>query len=99
MHRISVAALGFLTTGPIPEGMFTIDPIPEGIPKVALPFQRSAEKKVNSSQPSTKGEKGIVEVFNFEDFEDNFEVFNQTLLPEIPFGDLGHSLPAQTSQA
>ena len=38
LHRISIAALGFLTTGPIPKGTLTTDPIPEGIPKVALPL-------------------------------------------------------------
>ena len=37
LHRISVAAPGFLTTGPIPKGTLTTNPIPEGIPKVALP--------------------------------------------------------------
>ena len=41
LHQISVAALGFLTTDLILEGTLTTDPIPEGIPKVALPSQRS----------------------------------------------------------
>ena len=38
LHRISVAALGFLTMDPILKGTLTTDPIPEGIPKVALPL-------------------------------------------------------------
>ena len=36
LHRISVAAPGFLISGPIPKGTLTTDPIPEGIPKVSL---------------------------------------------------------------
>ena len=43
LHWNSVTALGFLTTGLIPEDTLTIDPIPEGIPKVALPFQHATE--------------------------------------------------------
>ena len=62
LHRISVAAPGFFTTGPIPEGTLTIVPKPAGIAKVALPSQRSVEEEATSSQPSTKGEEGIVEV-------------------------------------
>ena len=96
LHRISVAVPSLLTTGSILEGIFTTDPIPEGIPKVALSFQHAAEEEATSSQPLTKGEEGIVEVSNSKD---DFEVFNQPSLPEIPFGDLGHPLPAQTSQA
>ena len=34
LQRISVAALGFLTTGSIPEGTLATDPIPKGIPRV-----------------------------------------------------------------
>ena len=45
LHRISVAAPGFLITGPVPEGILTSNPIPEGIPRVALPFQRAAEEE------------------------------------------------------
>ena len=37
LHRISIAAPGFLLTSPIPESTLTTEPIPEGIPKVALP--------------------------------------------------------------
>ena len=62
LHRISVAAPGFFTTSPIPKGTLTTIPIPAGIAKVALPSQRSAEEEATSSQPSIKGEEGIVEV-------------------------------------
>ena len=54
LHWISVAASGFLTTGPTPEGTFTTNPILEGIPKVALPFQSTAEEKATLSQPMIK---------------------------------------------
>ena len=37
LQMISVAALGFLITGPIPKGILVTGLIPEGIPKVALP--------------------------------------------------------------
>ena len=49
LHRISVAAPSFLTTGPIPEGTLTTNPIPEGIPRVALPYQRFTEEEATSS--------------------------------------------------
>ena len=49
LHRISVAAPSFLTTGPIPEGTLTTNPIPEGIPRVALPYQCSTEEEATSS--------------------------------------------------
>ena len=49
LHWISVAALGFLTTGPIPEDTLTTNPIPESIPKVALPFQHATEEEATSS--------------------------------------------------
>ena len=98
LHRISVIAPGFLTAGPIPEGTLTTDPILEGIPKVAPPLQRFVEEEATSSQPLIKGEGVIVEVSDFEGSEDEFEVFNQFLPPEILLGDPDHPLPVQTSQ-
>ena len=62
LHLISVTALGFFTTAPIPEGTLTTVPILAGIAKVALPSQRFAEEEATSSQPSIKGEEGIIEV-------------------------------------
>ena len=94
LHRISVATPGFLTTSPIPKGVLTTGPILEGIPKVELPSQHAAEEEASSSQLLTKGEEGVVEVFDSKDFEDDFEVFDQPLSPETPSGDLGHSLLA-----
>ena len=73
LHRINVATLGFLTTGPIPEGILTTTPIPEGIPRVALPFQRAAKEEATPSQPLSKEEEEVVEV---SDSEDDFEIFN-----------------------
>ena len=98
LHRISVIAPGFLTAGPIPEGTLTTDPILESIPKVAPPLQRFVEEEATSSQPLIKGEGVIVEVSDFEGSEDEFEVFNQFLPPEILLGDPDHPLPVQTSQ-
>ena len=89
LHRISVTVLGFLITSAIPEGTFTTDPIPDDVPKVALPLQRTAKEEVNSSQPTLEGEEEFVEVSSSEDSEDDFEIFNQPLSLEIPFGDLG----------
>jgi len=51
LQRISIAAPGFLISSPVPEGTLTTEPIPEGIPKVALPFQRAAEKPHLHLQP------------------------------------------------
>ena len=36
-----------------------------------------------------EGQEEFVEVSSFEDFEDDFEIFNQPLSLEIPFSDLG----------
>ena len=83
MQRISVAALGFLSTGPIPKRTLATTPILEGIPRVALPFQRVAEEAI-SSQPTTKEkeeeeENDVVEV---TDSEDEFAIFDQLLSPK-----------------
>ena len=91
LHQINVATLGFLTTGPILEGALTTDPIPKGIPKVALPFQRAAEEEATPSQSTIKEGEEVVEV---SDSEDDFEVFNQPLSPEVSTSDLGHPFPA-----
>ena len=90
LHRISIAALGFLTTGPIPEGTLTTDPIPEGIPKVALPLQYTTGE--NTPHPAITKEEEVKEeeLVEVSDFEDEFEVFNQPLSPEAPTGDLDH---------
>ena len=98
LQRINVATPSFLTIGPIPESTLTTDPIPEGIPKVALPSQRAVEEEATSSQPSTKGEEGVVIVFDFEDYGDDFEVFNHPLSPDTPSGDLSHHFLKQASQ-
>ena len=49
LHWISIAALGFLIIGSIPEGTLTTDPIREGIPKIALPLQRATKKEATPS--------------------------------------------------
>ena len=84
LHQISVAAPGFLTT----------NPIPEGITKVALPFQRTAEEEATPSQPTIKEGEEVVEV---SDLEEDFEVFNQPLSLEVSTSDLGRPFPAQSS--
>jgi len=77
LHRISIAALGFLITGLILEGTLTTDPIPEGIPKVALPPQHTIGEATSFHPAITKEEEEkeeeVVEGF---DSEDKFEVFN-----------------------
>ena len=84
-QRISVAALGFLLCGPIPNGTFTTGPIFEGIPKVALPPQQITGV-ATSSRPTDTEEEEVIEV---PDSEDEFEVFNQVLSLEISTPDHG----------
>ena len=48
LQRISVAAPGFLITGPILEGTLASEPIPEGIPKVASPFRQQTRAATSS---------------------------------------------------
>ena len=86
LHQISVAILGFLI----------IDPILEGIPKVALPSQRTAEEEATSSLPTTKEKEEVVKV---SESEDDFEVFNRSLSPETLTGDPGHLPPTPASHA
>ena len=92
LQRISIAAPDFFLSGPVPEGTLTTEPIPEGIPKVAPPLQCATEEEATSSQPSSKEREQIVEVSDtkgFEDFENDFEVFNRPLSPEASTSDLG----------
>ena len=85
LHQISVAALSFLLSGPILEGMFTIEPIFKGIPKVTSPLQQTTGVATSSRTTNTEEEE-VVEIL---DFEDKFEVFNQALSPATSTLDLG----------
>ena len=86
LQRISVAAPGFLISSPIPEGTLATGSIPEGIPKVAVPPQQATEV-ATSSHPTNTEEEEVVEV---SDSEDEFEIFNQALSPDISTFDLSH---------
>ena len=97
LQRISVAAPGFLITGPIPEGTLSIGSIPEGIPKVALPPQHTAEEGTSSHPSIIKEEEEKEEIVEVSDSEDEFDVFNQILSPEASSGDLGFPSLAQSS--
>ena len=93
LHQINVAALGFFTTGPVPEGIHVTTPILEGIPKVgALP----SHPVIKEEKEEEEEEERIVEVSNFED---DFDVFNQPLSLEAPVGDPGDPFPVQTDHA
>ena len=92
LQRISVAALGFLITGPILEGVLSTNPKPEGIPKVEASSSHPILKEKEKEQEK---EKELVEVSSFED---DFEVFDQLFSLETSFGDLGTSSPTQNSQ-
>ena len=94
LHQISVAASGFLIIGPIPKDDLIIDPISEGIPKVALPFQRAAEKEVTPSQPAIKEEEEIVEISKSEE---NFEVFSYLQSLKVLVKGFSYSSSAQVS--
>ena len=83
LHWTSVAAPGFLATGPITEGVFTTTPILKGIPKVGASFSHPIIKE--EKEEKEEGEE-IVEV---SEFEDEFKVFNQPLSPEASTSDLG----------
>ena len=90
MHQISVVALSFLTTGPILEGVL----------QVTLPLQYTSGEAapfhpiIKEEEEEEKEEEEIVDVSNSED---DHEVFNQPLSPEIPIGDLDQPLPTQVS--
>ena len=86
LQRIGVATPGFLLTSPILEGTFTTKPMLEGILKVASSLQPSIGSATSSRLANTKEEK-VVKVPNFED---EFEVFNQTLSLDTSAFDLGH---------
>ena len=58
--------------------------IPKGIPKVASPLSQVIGAATSSCIASTEEEE-VVDVF---DFEDEFEVFNQTWSPETSTFDL-----------
>ena len=94
LHRISIAAPSFLISDPILEGTLVTNPIPKGIPKEALPSQHTAEEATSSHPAITKEEEEVVEV---SDSEDQINVFNQPLSPEVSLGDLGFSSPAQSN--
>ena len=89
LHRISIAAPGFLLTGHVLEGTLTIEPILEGIPKVALPPQQTTGVATYSHPANIKEEKEE-EIVEVSDSEDEFEVFNQLLSPKTLTSDPGH---------
>ena len=84
MQRISIAALGFLLSGPIPEGAVTIEHIPEGISMVASPLSQVTGIAISSCIANTEEE----EVADVLDSEDKFEVFNRAWSPETSTFDL-----------
>ena len=93
-NKNSVVAPGFLIIGLVPEGTFTNTPIPEGIPKVALPLQRTVEEGTSPHPATTKEEEEyVVEVI---DSEDKFDVFDQILSLEAFPGVLGSPSSAQS---
>ena len=93
LQRISVVALGFLISGPIPKGVLTTNPILEGIPMVeASSSCPITEKKEKEEEEEEEGE--IVEV---SDSEDDFGVFDQLLSPDASSGDLRQSSPSQSN--
>ncbi|KAK9984979.1 hypothetical protein SO802_034504 [Lithocarpus litseifolius] len=101
LHRISVAAPGFLLHegASIPEGTLPTFPIFEGVPITKPPPQGTPDEAA-SSQPSnqeedeeTKKQKEVVEV---SDFEDLYEAFAQPLSLEVStniLGDFEESVP------
>ena len=94
LHRINVAALGFLTTSPVPDGVHITTPILEGIPKVGASSSHPVIKE--EKEEKEEEEERIVEVSNSKD---DIDVFNQPLSPEAPVGDLGDPFPVQTDHA
>ena len=76
LHRISVATLGFLISGPILEGILTTTLIPEEVPKV----KASTSHPINKEKEEEK-EKEEGEIFEVSDSENKFKVFNRPLSP------------------
>ncbi|KAK9997119.1 hypothetical protein SO802_021805 [Lithocarpus litseifolius] len=85
LHQISIAVPSFLV----------IDPILEGVPKVDLPFLRTAKEAATPSQPAIKEEEEVVDI---SESKDDFEVFNYLQSLEVPTEDPSHPLSAQASQ-
>ena len=85
LQLINVAVPGFLNPSSGPQGLLKVEPL----------LQYKAEDEATPSQPATKEEEEeVVEVF---DSEDDFEVFNRPLSPEVPAGDFGHLPSTQVS--
>ena len=78
LHLINIAVLSLLNPGP------TL----EGVQQVELPFQYTAEEDVVPSRPTIKEEEEVVQV-------SDFEVFNQPQSPEVPTGGFSLLPPAQ----
>ena len=74
-----LAAPGFLTTNPIPEGVL----------EVTLPPQHTTDK-ATPSHPAIKEEEKEEEVVEVSDSKDDFKVFNRPQSPEVLIGDFGH---------
>ena len=87
MHQISVVAPSFLTTGPILEGVL----------QVTLPLQYTSGEAAPFHPIVKEEEEEEKEIVDVSDSEDDHEVFNQPLSPEIPIGNLDQPLPAQVS--
>ena len=62
LHRISVAALGFLFPYPILEGILTTTPILEGVPKVEASISRPINKEEEKVKEKENEEGEIFEV-------------------------------------
>ncbi|KAL0010808.1 hypothetical protein SO802_005916 [Lithocarpus litseifolius] len=93
LHRISVAAPGFLLPGSVPESTLTIQPILEGVLKTPFPLQHTIVE-ATSSKPLIKEEEEIVDV---SESEGDFEVFKLLSSLEDLASDLGHTFPEQES--
>jgi len=74
LHRISVAAPGFLLPGLKVEIEEVTTPIPEGIPTIKASSLQQTTSAATPSYPPNIQEEEVVEV---ADSEDEFEVFNQ----------------------
>ena len=86
LHRISIAALGFLLPDPKPKGIQVTTPIFEVIPKVGASSFRPVIKE-EKKEKEEKGEK----IVDLSDSEDNFDVFDQALSLDTSVFNLGHS--------
>ena len=74
---------------------FLVNPPPEGTQKIELPTQCVTGEKATSSHPAL--EEATFRVIEVTDFEEDFEVLNQSPPAKSPHASFSHLPPTQVS--